>query len=215
MACKENAEKDCKSYPKCDGCGAHTTSKNLTFKHRFRTRLKEYKEGEYDNAAYMTGDHAVINEIIRGVYEHAYLAGPVVDRLHEFEKLGYEPEQLEEILKKYDDLRRRYSMYRLMAHSTFGNAVAAAKNYQDTDSLSTKRDDAVDTLYYLCKLAGDVENAQCDDINSMYPSMIYTKDGFRELYITNDKFKKMMDERIQEAILRPVNYRKEIGRAHV
>lgn len=196
MGCKERSEHECKSYPKCDGCNAHT--KDLTFKHRFPH--KTYKDGEWDIVADSTACYRVHDNGEKELYS----MGPVVNRLHEFEKLGYEPEDLKKIINRHDDLRRRYSMYRLMAHSSFGKMGT----YQDTDSLSAKRDDAVDTLYYLCKLAGDVENAHCDDINSMYPSMMYTKDGFRELYVTNDKFKKMMDERIRDAILRPVTKQK-------
>lgn len=199
MACKEFAEKTCKSYPNCEGCLAHTvrtnaTGKNLIVKHRFAART--YKDGEYDNAVDLTAHDMVWAQ--EG--NHVWASGELTDRLHEFEKLGYEPEQIEKLIKQHDELRRRYSMYRLMNHSTFGKCGT----YQDTDSLSSKRNDAVDTLYYMCKLAGDVENAQCDDIRSMYPSMMFTKEGFRELYATNETFKKMMDERIRDAILRPV-----------
>lgn len=164
---------------------------NLTKKYRFPDTL--YKEGDYSIVA--------VNADNTFEYDPSdkttYLCGSVVNRLHEFEKLGYEPEQLSRIIMLY-------RQYKQAAHSIYGRC---AFNYQDTDSLK-KRDDAVDTLYYLCKLAGDVENAQCDDLNNVHPSMIYTKEGFREQYVTNDKFKKLMDERIRDAILRPVNYQK-------
>lgn len=56
------------------------------------------------------------------------LSGPIVDRLHEFEKLGYEPEELKSLIE-------RYHAYKLMAHSTFGKC---AFNYRATDNLSLK-----------------------------------------------------------------------------
>lgn len=180
MACKERSEHECKSYPKCEGCNAHTN--NLTFKHRVGHR--SYKDGEWDTVAKCDNRYTYITELDGS----QYFEGPVVDRLHEFEKLGYEPEELKKIINLF-------RVYRQAAHSTYGMTA-------------TKKNDAVDTLYYMAKLAGDVENAQCKDIRSMYPSMMFTKEGFRELYATNETFKKMMDERIRDAILRPVTKQK-------
>lgn len=45
--------------------------------------------------------------------ENHYLVGPIVDRLHTFEELGYEPEEIKEII-------RRYRMYRLAMNSFYG-----------------------------------------------------------------------------------------------
>ena len=191
MACKENADKHCKSYPKCDGCGAHTAGNNLIVKHRFAA--KTYKDGEYDNAVDLMAHDMV--------YEHVgnriWASGEVTDRLHEFEKLGYEPQQLENIIKLY-------RIYRQAAHSQYG----MCSSYQDTDSLATKRNDAIDTLWYLYKLAGDVENAESDDIRSMYPSTLVTKEGFADIYGSSKEFKKLVQDRIERVIKRPASAKK-------
>ena len=184
MACKEFAEKTCKSYPNCEGCNAHGRGGNLTF------------EGHVESCWAYTSNEETLKLVKIGTGSEYKVTGKIVDRLHEFEKLGYEPEQLEKILKRYDDLRRRYSMYRLMEHSTFGKCGT----YQDTDSLSSKRNDAIDALYYMYKLAGDVENSQCDDIRSMYPSTIFTEDGFKLQYRTSRDFRKMVRDRIERVL---------------
>ena len=138
MACSERSEHECKSYPKCEGCNAYT--KNLTFKHRFPTRM--YKDGEWDNVA---------------VNNSCYTTGPIVDRLHEFEKLGYEPEELKDII-------RRWRMYRQAMNSVYGKCVF---NYQDTDSLTHLK----------------IEELAKFDIPSLYPQIMQAA---VKNYVTHD-----------------------------
>lgn len=191
MVCKENAEKDCKSYPKCDGCGAHTKSKNFT-------KVVDLPGLEKGRAVYERDERWDENTITKGAFNaYEYMKGPLVDRLHEFEKLGYEPEQLYRII-------HLYRHYRQAAHSQYG----MCSSYQDTDSLLTKRNDAIDALWYLYKLAGDVENAECDDIRSMYPSTLVTKEGFADIYGSSKEFKKLVQDRIERAIKRPASAKK-------
>lgn len=169
MVCRENAEKDCKSYPKCDGCGAHVTEINAIGKNL--TKVIDYPGLKKGTAIYEQDDknwpkHSVT---IGPFNSYEYMTGPIVDRLHEFEKLGYEPEQLAGMIDSY-------------------------KIYERT---LTRRKDGVDALYYLYKLAGDIENSLCDNINSMYPSCMLTKDGFNLQYATSVDFRKSVRERIE------------------
>lgn len=95
MACKENAEKDCKSYPKCDGCGANVKSHNMT-------------QPCCDGTARTYADtHNPINIVRLGPDSDVYrVTGKIVDRLHEFEKLGYEPEDLKRIVERHHEMNR-------------------------------------------------------------------------------------------------------------
>lgn len=52
---------------------------------------------------------------------HCYITGPVIDRLHAFEELGYEPEELKELIM-------RYRAYRLAANSCYGKTTWPKKN---------------------------------------------------------------------------------------
>ena len=83
--------------------GETMESKNLTKKHRFL--VDSYKDGEWDTVAKF--DKHYYQKDFDGT---AYLSGPVVDRLHEFEKLGYEPEELKPLVEsdkqKKEDLKR-------------------------------------------------------------------------------------------------------------
>ena len=49
-----------------------------------------------------------------------YLTGPLVDRLHKFEELGHEPEQLEKIIKLYH-------IYKIQEHSVCGSLAKKEK----------------------------------------------------------------------------------------
>ena len=131
MACKEFAEKTCKSFPNCDGCNAHTTSKNLVTKRKLPQKIDShgYKEGEYDLTAdalnhdlfYQYGNASATD----GKMKHIWMTGPIVDRLHEFEKLGYEPEELKKILETHDRWKR-------ILNSVHGGCQF---KYQNSDSL--------------------------------------------------------------------------------
>lgn len=50
-----------------------------------------------------------------------YITGPIADRLYDFESLGYEPAELERII-------RLYRAYRIIAHSTFGSCASEKKD---------------------------------------------------------------------------------------
>lgn len=120
MSCKENAEKTCKSYPNCRGCGANTDSKNMTS-----------PCGDGTARAY-ADNHNQLSMVRLGPNTDVWrVTGKIIDRLHEYEKLGYEPEQLERIIKLW-------RVYRQMAHSQYGtmatkrNVPVDMKNMFDT-----------------------------------------------------------------------------------
>ena len=184
MVCKEFAKGTCKSYPNCRGCGANATEKNgtgknLIVKHRFAA--KTYKDGEYDNAVDLT-DHDMVWE---QEDNHIWASGEVTDRLHEFEKLGYDPEQLERIIKLW-------RVYRQAAHSQYG---------------MTQRNYAAEALYHLYKAAGNVELSYCNDIRDMYPTTLFTKEGFAMRYAADEEFRKHVFKTIEGALEKAENPR--------
>ena len=100
MACKEFAEETCKSYPKCEGCGAHcSANKNLT-------KIIERPGLKKGTAIYVRDDETwPKHSITKGPFNsYEYMQGPLVDRLHEFEKLGYEPEDLKRIIERHHEM---------------------------------------------------------------------------------------------------------------
>lgn len=95
--------------------------KNLTFK----KELRHYHRGDETVVACLdtpVGEDGIAHRCIaecdnnpRTIVQSDshYLVGPIVDRLHAFEELGYEPEEIKEII-------RRYRMYRLAMTSYYG-----------------------------------------------------------------------------------------------
>lgn len=83
-----------------------------------KTRLKNYNEGEETIVARLDGDgnNVMIREI-DGIdtdtlsckpnfYARNFLAGEIAERLHEYEQLGYSPEELKKKLDLYDERKR-------------------------------------------------------------------------------------------------------------
>lgn len=85
-------------------------SKNLTF-----TKCFEYYKPNQEIATAIfssTEDqmkHVIIAEPLAEVWYEpraiSYLAGPIADRLHAFEELGFEPDQLQEIITEYKKMK--------------------------------------------------------------------------------------------------------------
>lgn len=97
-------------------------SKNLTFKHRF----DHFRAGEETVTASLDYDYSIddykhyiivepidipVTSMTRPrlyVPTYTYLVGPIVDRLHAFEEIGLEPEELKALVRYYRkrDLKR-------------------------------------------------------------------------------------------------------------
>lgn len=169
IGCTHICFRDSENY--CDT--PSTQSKNLTKVIRHPYLKRDAAVYERDDTKW--GEH-VITRMPGGGPE--YLAGPVIDRLHEFEKLGYEPEQLQRIIDK-----NKY--YKIIANCHYG-AYGTLTNR---------------SLYEAFRKAGDEELKKCDDIKSMYPSTLFTEAGFEYYYQKYKEFKRLVDERISRAIL--------------
>lgn len=52
-----------------------------------------------------------------------YLTGPVVDRLHEFEKLGLEPEEIKSLMAAHSDLLKKYGPKKVVVDTEFTQYV--------------------------------------------------------------------------------------------
>lgn len=161
-----------KPYERREGCETHTTQANAVGKNLTKVIKHPYLEREsavYERDDKKWGEHIITKTPGDGP---EYLAGPVVDRLHEFEKLGYEPEDLKRIIERRREMNIWYSYSR----------------------------DAFDALYYAYKKAGDIENSLRDDICSMYPSTLLSPSGFISEYVKKEEFRKLVIKRIKRVM---------------
>ena len=118
--------------------GENMEGKNLTkvIEHPYFKR----EAAVYERDDKKWGEHVITRTPGNGP---EYLAGPIVDRLHEFEKLGYEPTELKTIIEKHEQKIRNL---KLAINSVYGTRaftepirVMVTTSGCDTDSVFMKK----------------------------------------------------------------------------
>lgn len=112
-----------------------------------------------------------------------YLVGEVADRLYAYEQLGYSPEELREII-------RRYQMYRTSLNSVYGITVMPArqngKSRMELAKILGAMEEMQDEYERFCKGEWPKKNPTLD-IRDLYPStMIVPRTPEPENVIFND-----------------------------